>query len=290
LSEAAGPPYGRSAAIYDLLYVGAGIKDFRAEADEVDRLIRARNPQAATLLDVACGTGKHLSYLRERYEVEGVDASTRMLEVARARLPGVPLHLADMSTFDLGRNFDAVICMFSGIGYLTQPDGMRAAFGRFADHLAPGGVLVVDGWVRPEGWKDGHLAEMEHAAADGVEVYRLVHSRREGRITTLTEHHLVRSSEGIEHFVETHVLALTPTDEYVRAAEAAGLRVEVLANYMPERDRIVGVKSRKRDLLDLDRRRAALDAALNAAPMDVPDPDDLKPELDEIRGRAPDPP
>ena len=237
-------PYTLSADIYDLLYVGAGVKDFVAEAAEIDGLIHERNPEARSLLDVACGTGQHLALLRDRYEVAGVDVSEAMLGVARERLPGVLLQRADMRSFELGRTFDAVTCLFSSIGYLTDPEDMRAAFGRFATHLAPGGVLVVDGWIRPDGWRDAYLPGMEHAARDGREVFRLVESRREGRITSLTEHHLVRDASGIRHFVEEHVLALTPTAEYVRAAEGAGLHVEVIAGFMPDRDRIVGVKPR----------------------------------------------
>lgn len=52
-----------------------------------------------------------------------------------------------MRQLDLGRTFDAVICMFSSIGHLTNPDDMREAFRRLPRHLAPGGVLIVDGWV-----------------------------------------------------------------------------------------------------------------------------------------------
>jgi SAM-dependent methyltransferase len=234
--------YARSAAVYDLLYVGAGIKNYADEAAVVDRIIRQRNPEASTLLDVACGTGQHLAHLRTRYSVVGVDVTEAMLEVARRRLPGVELHRADMRELDLRRTFDAVICMFSSIGHLTREEEMRDAFRRFARHLAPGGVLIVDGWVRPDRWRSGYLPPLQHAVGDDREVFRLVHSRRAGRITTLTHHYLVRDAIGINHFVEHHVLALTSTEDYVRAAEAAGLQPEVLADYMPDRDRIVAIK------------------------------------------------
>ncbi len=36
---------------------------------------------------------------------------------------------------------------------------------------------------------------------------------------------------------------------------------------------------------DADRRRAALEAVLDAEPMDVPEPVDLRKELDTVRGR-----
>lgn len=54
-------------------YVLYSWKDYPTEADKLHELIRSRNLEARTLLDVACGTGKHLEVLRDRYEVEGVD-------------------------------------------------------------------------------------------------------------------------------------------------------------------------------------------------------------------------
>ena len=90
--------YERSARLYGLIYATSRFKPVAEWAAEVDAIIRERNPSARTLLDVACGTGHHLSYLRDRYSVEGVDISDEMLQVARARLPDVPLHHADMRT------------------------------------------------------------------------------------------------------------------------------------------------------------------------------------------------
>src|SRR2546426_10299925 len=88
------PMYDQSARIYSLLYVGTGIKDSPAEAAVLNQIITGACPHARTILDVACGTGEHLSQLRQWYEVEGADISPAMLDVARKRLPGVPLHLA----------------------------------------------------------------------------------------------------------------------------------------------------------------------------------------------------
>src|SRR5215470_16091326 len=106
--------------IYDLLYTGTGIKDYPAESEELHGLIQEASPGASTLLDVACGTGAHLEVLRRWYAVEGADISTEMLEVARTRLKDVPLHVADMRTLDLGKTFDAVTCLFSAIGHVTD--------------------------------------------------------------------------------------------------------------------------------------------------------------------------
>jgi len=234
--------YEKSARIYDLLYVGTGIKDYLAESVELRRIIEESSPGAKTLLDVACGTGAHLAELRQWYEVEGADLSPAMLAVARDRLPGIQLHEADMRTLDLGRTFDAVICLFSSIGYVTDPAAMRSAVARLAAHVAPGGVLVLDGWVRPDDWREGARREPDIAQDDEALVVRLSFARREGNITNLDMHHLVQTAEGVDYFVENHRLALTPTEDYVSAVEGAGLAARVIPNYMPARDRIVGVR------------------------------------------------
>lgn len=234
--------YGRSAEIYDLLYTGIGLKNFATEAAQLHDVVQAARPGARTLLDVACGTGALLAEMRRWYEVTGVDVSPAMLEVARRRLPNVPLVEGDMRTFDLGRTFDAVTCLFSSIGYMTEEGDVERAVARMAAHVAPGGVLIVEGWLRPDRWLDGHRAEPEVVSDGDVTVVRLAHGRRDGPITTLDMHHLVRTSAGIDHFSELHSLRLVPTYDYVAAFEKAGLRARVASDYMPGRDRVIGTR------------------------------------------------
>jgi SAM-dependent methyltransferase len=235
--------YERSARIYDLLYVGTGIKDYEAETAELRRIIEESNPAARTLLDVACGTGAHLAELSRWYEVEGADISPAMLAVARARVPGIPLHQADMRTIALGKTFDAVICLFSSIGYITDPKEMRSTVASLAAHVAPGGVLILDGWVRPDAWRAGNRPEPEIARDRETTVVRLAATWRKGSITEMDMHHLVQTAAGVEYFVEHHRLALTATEDYVAAVESAGLSARVIPDYMPARDRVVGLKA-----------------------------------------------
>ena len=136
--------FERSAHVYDLLY---SFKDYEAESRDLVSLIHERNPGAVSLLDVACGTGKHLELLRSAFpDIAGVDLDAGPLAIAEQRLPDVPSSRADMRTFDLGRTFDAVTCLFSSVGYLRDEAELTQAVGRMAAHLAPGGVLVIDGW------------------------------------------------------------------------------------------------------------------------------------------------
>src|SRR5258708_18635913 len=233
--------YDKSARIYDLLYTGSGIKDYAAEAADLHQIINEACPSARTLLDVACGTGAHLAHLRQWYSVEGADNSAAMLEVAGRRLAGVPLQLGDMRKLDLRRRFDVVTCLFSSIGYVTEPSELQSTIARLADHVALGGVLILDGWVRPDEWSDTYRGAPDVASDEEVMVVRLSFSRRIGNVTELDMHHLVRTESGIEYFVEEHRLALTPTQEYVTAGETTGLQARVV-RFMPSRDRGVGTR------------------------------------------------
>lgn len=214
--------YARSARYYDAIY---SFKDYAAEAAAVSARIRAHRPDAATLLDVACGTGAHLVHFAREYRVEGIDLSEEQLAVARTRLPGVELHLGDMTTFDLGKTFDAVTCMFSSIGYVGTLEGLDAAVGHMAAHLAPRGVLVVEPWLQPDAFEDGHLSTLFVEEPD-IAVARMSISHKERRRSWFDMEHLVGSADGVDHFVEHHELGLFTVEEQIAAFERAGLRVE----------------------------------------------------------------
>src|SRR5260370_1176424 len=84
-------------------------------------------------------------------------------------------------------------------------------------------------------------------AGDGKTlVVRVARRRRDGNVTEREMHNLVQTAEGIDYFVENHRLALTPTADYVSAMESAGLATRVIPNYMPGRDRVVGVRAANR--------------------------------------------
>jgi SAM-dependent methyltransferase len=220
-------PYTARPDLYDLEYAH---KDYAAEAEQVARIVRARNPEARTLLDVACGTGKHLASLREQFEAEGVDLDEGLLGVARERLPGVPLAQGDMRTLALGRQFDAVTCLFSAIGFLGGLDDLDAAARSLAAHLAPGGVLIVEPWLEPDAW----IAHRPHVLAqsdEGTALARVTLSGlRDERISTTEMHYVVATADGFHEFVELHELYLFTAEEMRAAFAAAGLDVE----YDPE--------------------------------------------------------
>ncbi|MFJ1753299.1 class I SAM-dependent methyltransferase [Kitasatospora sp. NPDC088134] len=98
------------------------------------------------VLDVGCGTGRDAAWLHTAAgrRVTGIDSSAAMVAHAAARHPGPEYLRADMRDFDLGRRFDAAICLDSALLYCHTNDDLDAFLARCRRHLVPGGLLVAE--------------------------------------------------------------------------------------------------------------------------------------------------
>ncbi|WP_341720721.1 methyltransferase domain-containing protein [Micromonospora sp. FIMYZ51] len=229
------------AEVYDRVY--CALSDYAENAELIRDLANRHGDRPTTLLDVGCGTGEHLRHLRKSFTCTGIDLSAPMLEVARTKLDDVPLHEADMRTFDLGRRFDVVCSMYSSIAYLGGLDDLRAAAARLVAHLAPGGVLMVEPWILRERWDGGRLASarFEHS---GMVISRMGRwHTREGR-SLVDMHYLVSEPHGVRHFVDHQDLALFSQAEYEEAFAAAGCPVRMLEAGRADRGLFLGTMAR----------------------------------------------
>ena len=122
---------------------------FRGRREIVARVLEARLPEGASVLDVGCGTGFVLERLAERYEVTGLepDASVR----ARAH-PSIAEKLLPGSSDDLsalqGRTFDAVLLL----DVLEHVDDDMAALRQVRSVIRAGGLLLATVPANPKLW------------------------------------------------------------------------------------------------------------------------------------------
>lgn len=132
--------YDEVAREFDLARDRSGI-----ENSYLDRLAERLSAGPARILDLGCGTGEPIArYFVDRgHRITGVDAAPGMLALARTRFPTHAWHKADMRTFALGTNFDAIIAWDSL--FHLPPDDQRAVFGVFQAHCTPGGLLLFTG-------------------------------------------------------------------------------------------------------------------------------------------------
>jgi SAM-dependent methyltransferase len=110
--------------------------------DEVDWLLQRFGPECRSVLEPGSGSGRMLEALTRRgLEVAGIDVSEAMVAYSRERVDAQIVH-ADMTTFDLGRTFDAAVCPINTLLHLT-PAELQRHLGRMAEHLEPGARYLV---------------------------------------------------------------------------------------------------------------------------------------------------
>src|SRR5579859_3379863 len=216
--------FDASAEYYDLLY--STFKDYAAETAAIAALLRRLNPACRTVLDVACGTGEHAKRLAAAgFDVDGLDLSPAFVAIARAKHPTGRFFVADMTDVHVPQRYDAVICLFSSIGYVRTLDRVEAALRCFGDHLARGGVVVVEPWF-PPGVLDTTRVFRNSAEANGVRVDRAAYNKIDGRISRLHFDYDITDATGTRHVSEVHELGLFSAPEMLDAFRRAGLDVE----------------------------------------------------------------
>jgi SAM-dependent methyltransferase len=154
--------YDRRALEYDDWWLGQGLYADRERPGWEDELRRLedviRDLSPVRTLDVACGTGFLTRHLRG--DVVGLDASERMLEVARLQAPAARFERGDALSlpFEDGA-FDRV---FTSYFYCHLEDEERERFLAQARRVAP--ELVVVASIRGDGddserWEERRLED-----------------------------------------------------------------------------------------------------------------------------------
>ena len=213
--------FTETAQYYDLLY--STIKDYAREVPEIAAMLRRLHPQVRTILDVGCGTGEHARRLAaEGFAVDGIDLDPVFVRIAAQKHPAGTFTIADMADFHLGRTYDAVLCLFSSIGYLRTLDRVDSALQCFREHVTAGGVILVEPWFPPGFMTDGFVMRNE-AADESVRIVRDARTEIDGRISRLHFDYEIADADGIRHTRETHELGLFTVEEQLGAFERAGL-------------------------------------------------------------------
>ena len=204
-SESTFKEYGH---YYDLLY---GDKEYDAEVDYIDGLLKRYEIAGPELLEFGSGTGKHGRLLAERgYHVVGVERSAEMVALA-AETGGFTCQLGDVCSIHLGRTFDAVLALFHVVSYQVSNDALRSLFDRASEHLGSGGLFVFDIWYSPAVYFQRPEVRVKRVADSDVSITRIAEpeifpnenrvdvnytifaeDRKTGAVNQLTENHPMR--------------------------------------------------------------------------------------------------
>lgn len=233
--------YKKLAKYYDLIY---SWKDYKEEVRKIKKLIKKyKNTDGKELLDVGCGTGKHLDYLKDEFSCIGSDINVEMLEVARENVKGVIFTEADMITMNLKKKFDIILCLFSSIGHVKTYTHLEKTILNFSNHLIKGGVVIIEPWLTKSTYDVGRPGMTIYNTED-IKIARLNTTKIENDLSILEMYYLIAErNKDIEYFVEKHELGLFEIDKFLEYMIKAGLKTIFLQDgLMKGRGLYVGTK------------------------------------------------
>ncbi len=174
------PNMGWSTQWFDSPYYGLlyGHRDDTEAHAWVDTILgRWRLPAGSSVLDMACGRGRHALWLAiAGMRITGIDLSKESIKEARVRVPEGSFLVHDMHEPLGGTHFDAAICLFTSIGYSNSETDDQQVFHSAFANIRPGGRFVLD-----------HM-NTQHVLANLVP--------KENRLIEGVDFHIVRELDG----------------------------------------------------------------------------------------------
>ncbi len=136
------------AQFYDMLYKD---KDYESESNYIISLIKKYNPEAKSILDLGCGTGRHAELFSNKgFIVLGVDQSKYMLNEAMNRKNNnLDFIEGDIRFLKLDKKFDIVTALFHVLSYQITNKDVESLIRTAYNHLNKNGLFIFDFWYGP---------------------------------------------------------------------------------------------------------------------------------------------
>src|SRR5437868_2958495 len=181
--------------------------------------------QIETVLDLACGAGRHTKVLRERWWTVGLDLSMALLKIARKESPDAPYVRADMRELPFAdESFDLVVNLFTSFGYFDQDREHLRVLSCVCSSMKPGGTLVIDflnaSQVRHE------LVPYDERVENGITIEQRRAISSDDRFVEKT----IRLRERRKEYIE-RVRLLSPRDLQRMLVESGFEVVKLLGDY-----------------------------------------------------------
>ncbi|WTB16795.1 class I SAM-dependent methyltransferase [Streptomyces sp. NBC_00829] len=205
----------RDPALYDV------VQSDSTSADLCQTLIEQHRPDARTLVDFGCGTGRDLEILAERFECIGVDLQPGMVDHAHQVRPGLDIRTGDMRTVRLGKRMDVVTCMGNSLAYVHDYEEISHVFATFAAHARPDALLVLCSPVAPITRTESTTATVDTPRGPATVTIRHEWDLRT-QINTMHRHWVLPWGDEAQDEIRRRVLFPRELERY---AEGAGFEV-----------------------------------------------------------------
>jgi len=131
--------YSKSAKYYDFM-----MGEPKGKVQLIQKLIKKHKLNAQTVLEIACGTGAILKLMENDYEVNGLDLSEDMLNIAKKKVRKGKFYHDDMTSFSLNKKFDVILCIYDSLNHLQKFEDWKKVFNNVAKHLNKDGLFIFD--------------------------------------------------------------------------------------------------------------------------------------------------
>ena len=138
-------------------------------------------PEKASILDLACGKGRHSIYLHSKgYTVTGADLSPESIHAANLHATnGLNFIVQDMREPINSKLFDAVFNLFTSFGYFDAESENLKVLEAVKQNLVPGkGVFVLDFMNAAKAIKNLVLSESKELQGIRFDIRRYVENRK----------------------------------------------------------------------------------------------------------------
>lgn len=179
-------------------------KDYKAEAEQVDVLLKKYGNHICKVMNFGCGTGRHdLELSNIGYRCTGIDVSPLMIEIARKNAQeqkaDILFGVSDIRNFEPAEQYDAVISLFHVMSYQTRNEDILSAFQSARKALVPGGVFLFDVWYGPGVLSDKpsvRVKEIEDAENKLVRIARPIMHDKENVVDVCYEVFVMNKQTG----------------------------------------------------------------------------------------------
>ena len=152
-------------------------KNYRAEAEQVNLLLKKYGKDVKRIINFGCGTGKHdMELTGMGYQCMGIDMSQMMIDIARENTSGrenIDFSVADIRQYKTSAQYDAVISLFHVMSYQNTNEDILKAFRSARAALSTGGTFLFDVWYGPGVLSDKPTLRVKEIQDDQYRLIRI---------------------------------------------------------------------------------------------------------------------
>lgn len=126
-------------------------KDYKADAIQINMLLKKYGKDIRTIINFGCGTGKHdIELSKMGYRCTGIDISSVMIDIAKENAKqekiSINLYVADIRNYRSQEKYDAVLSLFHVMSYQNKNQDILSALETARNALDKNGILIFDVW------------------------------------------------------------------------------------------------------------------------------------------------